>query len=355
MSTRSRWSLLALTTLLVTALAAPPVEADVGWMSPLRLRQPSPLDRLAAAAAPQCADGISYDDGTVEDGLSFTGATFVDTVMRFDVGQSDALIEQVCVCWTRQEGSPSDLTFDLVFYDNTGPGGQPGALIDAVAVTATGIPAFPQASVFDFDISDLDIHTTTDNVYVGVSWFPENNPDVFLCTDENGGGTQPMFASGDLGATWLNLRSDAATSSIDALVVRTNFDAGGPPPVEPFDCVEDDETLCLVNDPGTDGRFQVQVDWATIQGTSGSGMAVPLTSDTGYFWFFSENNVEMVIKVLNACSFANRFWVFAGGLTNVEVDITVTDSETGQVKTYHNPQETPFQPIQDTDAFATCP
>ena len=126
----------------------------------------------------------------------------------------------------------------------------------------------------------------------------------------------------------------------------TDDDSGG----DPFTCVEDDETLCLTGD-----RFQVRVTFATSQGDTGNGQTVELTPDTGYLWFFNEANVEMVIKILNACSFADRFWVFAGGLTNVAVDITVTDSQTGVVKTYQNPQETAFLPIQDTDAFATCP
>ena len=63
----------------------------------------------------------------------------------------------------------------------------------------------------------------------------------------------------------------------------------------------------------------------------------------------------MIIKVLNACGLNSKFWVFAGGLTNVQVDLTVTDTQTGAVKTYQNPQSTAFLPIQDTSAFATCP
>ncbi|HEX5715648.1 MAG TPA: hypothetical protein VF179_05775, partial [Thermoanaerobaculia bacterium] len=82
---------------------------------------------------------------------------------------------------------------------------------------------------------------------------------------------------------------------------------------------------------------------------------VPLTSDTGYFWFFGSTNVEMIIKVLNGCGANNRYWVFAGGLTNVRVRITVTDTLRGVTKQYTNPQGTAFQPIQDTSAFATCP
>ncbi|HSS77993.1 MAG TPA: hypothetical protein VLV54_14780 [Thermoanaerobaculia bacterium] len=32
-----------------------------------------------------------------------------------------------------------------------------------------------------------------------------------------------------------------------------------------------------------------------------------LTDETGYLWFFSNTNVEAVVKVLNACSFNQRF------------------------------------------------
>ncbi len=62
----------------------------------------------------------------------------------------------------------------------------------------------------------------------------------------------------------------------------------------------------------------------------------------------------MVTKVVTGCPVNNRYWVFAGGLTNVNVVMTVTDTQTGTVKTYVNPQGTAFQPIQDTNAFA-CP
>ncbi|HEV3455384.1 MAG TPA: PKD domain-containing protein [Thermoanaerobaculia bacterium] len=103
------------------------------------------------------------------------------------------------------------------------------------------------------------------------------------------------------------------------------------------------------------GRFVVNATWTTAQGQTGSGTGVPLTTDTGYFWFFNSNNVEMVIKVLNACALNSKFWVFAGGLTNVKVDITVTDTKNGTIKRYNNPQGVQFQPIQDTAAFATCP
>ncbi len=88
---------------------------------------------------------------------------------------------------------------------------------------------------------------------------------------------------------------------------------------------------------------------------SGAGHAVSLTPDTGYFWFFDATNVEVVLKVLDACGFNQHFWVFAGGLTNVQVHLSVTDTLTGVVRTYDNPQGKAFQPVQDTSAFLTCP
>lgn len=102
-------------------------------------------------------------------------------------------------------------------------------------------------------------------------------------------------------------------------------------------------------------RFEVDVTWQTAAGASGVGMPVALTDDTGYFWFFAASNVEMVIKVLNGCGLGGRYWVFAGGLTDVETTIKVTDTRTGASNTYVNPQGRAFRPIQDTNAFATCP
>jgi hypothetical protein len=63
---------------------------------------------------------------------------------------------------------------------------------------------------------------------------------------------------------------------------------------------------------------------------------VPLTGDTGGFWFFNQANVELVIKTLDGRARNGHFWVFAGALSDVEYDITVTDTVTGLVKTYHN-------------------
>ncbi len=111
-------------------------------------------------------------------------------------------------------------------------------------------------------------------------------------------------------------------------------------------CTADSQTLCL-----NSSRFQVRVAWsAPSQGTSGVGTAVPLTGDTGYFWFFSSNNVELVIKVLDGRALNGKFWVFYGALSNVQYTITITDTQTGTVKIYNNASGT-LASVADTLAF----
>ncbi len=114
---------------------------------------------------------------------------------------------------------------------------------------------------------------------------------------------------------------------------------------EPRSCAQDARTHCL-----NEGRFEVRVSWRTSQGTSGDGNAAPLTGDTGSFWFFHPDNVELVVKVLDATAINGSYWVFYGSLSDVEYDLTITDTVTGAVKTYRNEQGT-FASVGDTSAF----
>jgi hypothetical protein len=95
-----------------------------------------------------------------------------------------------------------------------------------------------------------------------------------------------------------------------------------------------DSRLCL-----NGGRFQVAVSWQDARtGESGTGNPVPLTDDTGSFWLFGPDNLEMMVKVLDGGGVNGHFWVFYGALTDVEYDLTVTDAETGATQAYHNDQ-----------------
>jgi hypothetical protein len=122
-------------------------------------------------------------------------------------------------------------------------------------------------------------------------------------------------------------------------------------PSVPASCAPGPTVLCF-----QDGRFRVEARFRQPQGSLSTAGAQGTTSDSGFFWFGNPNNPEIFVKVLDACVPPfDRFWVFAAGLTNVETRLTVTDTDTGQVRAYDNPQGRPFVAVQDTAAFATCP
>lgn len=129
-------------------------------------------------------------------------------------------------------------------------------------------------------------------------------------------------------------------------------EAGAAPNAAPLPCLASATALCVNN-----SRFQVEVDWRTSDGNSGQGQAVPIPTapDSGLFYFFSASNLEMLAKVLNGCALNNRYWVFFAATTNVEFGLTVTDTQNGKVRSYFNPLGQAAAPVQDTNAFATCP
>ena len=122
-------------------------------------------------------------------------------------------------------------------------------------------------------------------------------------------------------------------------------------------CTASDTILCIDDVPG-DRRFQVEIEYQTAQGSglSGKGKAIPLVSlgvaRGGLFWFFNEDNPEIVVKVLNGCASNQKYWVFVSGGTNVGLTITVSDTVTGEVHSYFNRDLTPFAPVQDTSALS---
>jgi PKD repeat protein len=124
------------------------------------------------------------------------------------------------------------------------------------------------------------------------------------------------------------------------------------------DCVPNDATLCLLG-----GRFEVTGRWHNHRnGEQGPARVyTPFSGDrTGMFWFFRPDNVELIVKALDATDpdvFPNpAFWFFYGGLSDVEYWITVTDTGDPEAapKEYHN-QPGVICGVPDTGAFPQDP
>ncbi|HKF43287.1 MAG TPA: alkaline phosphatase family protein [Thermoanaerobaculia bacterium] len=90
--------------------------------------------------------------------------------------------------------------------------------------------------------------------------------------------------------------------------------------------------------PASPARFLATVTWAAANGSVGSGNLTYISSETKGFWFFSPDNIDLVVKVLDGRALNGKFWVIYGSLTNVQFTLTVTDTFTGAKKTYTNAQ-----------------
>ncbi|HYN23095.1 MAG TPA: choice-of-anchor Q domain-containing protein, partial [Thermoanaerobaculia bacterium] len=121
--------------------------------------------------------------------------------------------------------------------------------------------------------------------------------------------------------------------------------------VEHPDCVPGGSVLCLQG-----GRFRVSASWKTDASLpSQDAQAVPLTDDTGNYWFFSPDNLEVMVKVLDGCAFNQHWWVFSSGLTDRSVTLRVEELATGRSWTYTTAPGKTYAPKLDTGAFDCTP
>lgn len=101
------------------------------------------------------------------------------------------------------------------------------------------------------------------------------------------------------------------------------------------------------------GRWKVSVTFGGGSGVLGKlATAVPLTTDSGWFWFYEASNPEVFVKVLNGEAINGHDWVFIAGLTDQQVIITVDDMVgPGGTNLYTNPPGKTFVTVLDVLAF----
>ncbi len=297
---------------------------------------------LVTKAGIFCTDGIQYDDGVFENSYGFQGSVSAGSYgMRFQLPAANNKLTAICICWRSLGGSSHD--YGLRIWAANGADGAPGTLLKVLpTATATGISAAGEFVRYEIP-GGLEIPAGA--VYVAPTWDVSLFPGRYLCADETGAGGQPAYsgtsASPDLKPT-LRIGTVSDFPDYKALGVRLEAEALSA-------CVPNATTLCLNN-----GRFKVEAQFETGAQPLTAAQVIRLTDDSGYMWFFSSTNVEVVVKVLDACSFNQRFWVYAAGLTDQRVELTVTDTQTGAQKTYSNPLGRTFVTETDSDAFATC-
>ncbi len=161
------------------------------------------------------------------------------------------------------------------------------------------------------------------------------------------------WASGDSSdkSIAVTLVNDSATEADETFTVALSSPTGGAALGSPASstvtihdgdctptvCVPDSHTLCLAGGSGTPNRFRVRVNWTDFQSNSGPGVALSYTPDSGFFYFFNPQILELLVKVVNGCSLNGAYWFFYGSTSNVALHYTVEDLHACRSKTVDVP------------------
>ncbi len=100
-----------------------------------------------------------------------------------------------------------------------------------------------------------------------------------------------------------------------------------------------------------DGGYRVRMCYITVEGETGQARAgVWASSQSGILWFFSRENAEVLVKVLDGCEYNGHRWVFVAPVTDLGFELRVTGPD-GDTWTHTNEAGTTAPTRSDTSAF----
>jgi hypothetical protein len=148
----------------------------------------------------------------------------------------------------------------------------------------------------------------------------------------------------------LVVNCNATGPNITIVTAEGRIQLSSTTPVVYVPCQPTITVLCAENGRFSVGFEAIALDGRVIPGQVRHGDQYP----DGGFFYVPDLNIEALVKVLNACHLNDRFWVFASAVTDIEMNLTVTDTRTGVMQLYRNARGQPGRAVEDQNAFATC-
>ena len=100
-----------------------------------------------------------------------------------------------------------------------------------------------------------------------------------------------------------------------------------------------------------DGGYGVSLCYETAEGVVAAAQGgIWASGQSGLLWFFDVDNAEVLVKVLNGCSYNGHRWVFVAPVTDVAFNLHVTSSS-GRQWTHRNRLGETAATRSDTSAF----
>ena len=333
----------------------------------------TPISALAGLDARQSSTEVyQYDDNDFESYINLrdtaTGRLPFQTefAQRFVLPEEGAVqYVEVCVRKPQVVSGPSAdvLIYIVEFWSDAG--NVPGEAFYAIVNFSVGVPPgyrtchrlnYPAEATLD-----------AGPVWVTVRWgdTPENpNSHQDLAVDEDGSGGRRAFrVVHEDGEAWQAWQEDTDPRVYAIRLAVDHSDANPDPDPEPdpdptpgplpdppqgpgyTDCVPETRPLVF------DGGYSVRMCYETPAGEVGEAKAgIWASGESGLLWFFSRDNAEVLIKVLNGCFFNNRRWVYVAPVTDLAFNLYVTDTEE-RTWSHHNRQGETASTRRDNEAF----
>ncbi len=104
-----------------------------------------------------------------------------------------------------------------------------------------------------------------------------------------------------------------------------------------------------------DGYCAIEVELAAPHEDTVPQLVMPVSADSALFYFFSKDNWELMVKVLDGCAINGHLWVYAAASTDVGYTLRVKDRFGGRAtREYVHPAGPPAPALTDGEAFV-CP
>ncbi len=334
------------------------------------------VDRAATGVHQPAREIYQYDDNVFEGFYRLVDNATNDFLYEMEFAQRFRLpeagtVDYAVACMARtQDDTSSDAPFTLSFY--SGAGNVPGTLLAAFDVPGR-LPEAGTYVCFEIGGAVADLELNAGQVWAAVSW-TRGNPFAntkLLAVDEDGSGGRRAFrARDDEEDEWERWQVDTEQGvygirlAVDHPDPMPDPDPGPDPGPDPdpgpgpdpdsvppsgegyTDCVPDTTPLVF------DGGYHVRMCYETSEGTVGEGKAgIWASGESGLLWFFTRDNAEVLIKVLNGCFYNDHRWVYVAPVTDLAFNLYVVDSE-GRTWSHHNRQGDTASTRSDNEAFS---
>ncbi|HXT52519.1 MAG TPA: cellulase family glycosylhydrolase, partial [Thermoanaerobaculia bacterium] len=172
--------------------------------------------------------------------------------------------------------------------------------VELMVKVLDGAPVNAHSWVFWGALSDVEYWlTVADRATDEIRRY--HNPPGTLC----GGADTSAFGSGVVLQSSASASAAPFSAEPPAFTAWTSSTAAA-------SCVPGAQNLCLGGN-----RFRVEATWRLPGGMTGAGHAVAADAESGSFWFFGPNNLELTVKVLDGRPLNGRFWTFFGAISDV--------------------------------------